>query len=84
MCHCKLVFTDFSLSYLQLLSFRALIGGWLNLVPVKVLRNQLVLFHGAVAAYFAGNQKQLELTLKQFHVKLNTPGVDAPSWLEEQ
>ncbi|XP_021051629.1 arfaptin-1 isoform X1 [Mus pahari] len=51
---------------------------------VKVLRNQLVLFHSAVAAYFAGNQKQLELTLKQFHVKLKTPGVDAPSWLEEQ
>lgn len=51
---------------------------------VKVLRNQLVLFHSAVAAYFAGNQKQLEQTLKQFHVKLKTPGVDAPSWLEEQ
>ncbi|GAB1287655.1 Arfaptin-1 [Apodemus speciosus] len=51
---------------------------------VKVLRNQLVLFHSAVAAYFAGNQKQLELTLKQFHVKLKAPGVDAPSWLEEQ
>nr|XP_048280482.1 arfaptin-1 isoform X3 [Myodes glareolus] len=51
---------------------------------VKVLRNQLVLFHSAVAAYFAGNQKQLELTLKQFHIKLKTPGVDAPSWLEEQ
>ncbi|EDM00818.1 ADP-ribosylation factor interacting protein 1, isoform CRA_a [Rattus norvegicus] len=51
---------------------------------VKVLRNQLALFHSAVAAYFAGNQKQLEQTLKQFHVKLKTPGVDAPSWLEEQ
>ncbi|OCT97001.1 arfaptin-1 isoform X2 [Xenopus laevis] len=51
---------------------------------VKVLHNQLVLFHNAIAAYFAGNQKQLEETLKQFHVKLKTPGVDAPSWLEEQ
>ncbi|KAM4050835.1 arfaptin-1 isoform 2-T4 [Anomaloglossus baeobatrachus] len=51
---------------------------------VKVLHNQLVLFHNAIAAYFAGNQKQLEQTLKQFHVKLKTPGVDAPSWLEEQ
>ncbi|XP_044156277.1 arfaptin-1 isoform X1 [Bufo gargarizans] len=51
---------------------------------VKVLHNQLVLFHNAIAAYFAGNQKQLEQTLKQFHVKLKIPGVDAPSWLEEQ
>ncbi|XP_068135069.1 arfaptin-1 isoform X3 [Hyperolius riggenbachi] len=51
---------------------------------VKVLHNQLVLFHNAIAAYFAGNQKQLEQTLKQFHVKLKTPGADAPSWLEEQ
>ncbi|XP_025020543.1 arfaptin-1 isoform X4 [Python bivittatus] len=51
---------------------------------VKVLHNQLVLFHNAVAAYFAGNQKQLEQTLKLFHIKLKTPGVDAPSWLEDQ
>ncbi|XP_025897445.1 arfaptin-1 isoform X3 [Nothoprocta perdicaria] len=51
---------------------------------VKVLHNQLVLFHNAIAAYFAGNQKQLEQTLKQFHIKLKTPGADAPSWLEEQ
>ncbi|KAM8940266.1 arfaptin-1 isoform 7-T7 [Pelodytes ibericus] len=51
---------------------------------VKVLHNQLVLFHNAIAAYFAGNQKQLEQTLKQFHVKLKTPGVDTPSWLEDQ
>ncbi|XP_064417810.1 arfaptin-1 isoform X2 [Latimeria chalumnae] len=51
---------------------------------IKVLHNQLVLFHNAVAAYFAGNQKQLEQTLKQFHIKLKTPGADAPSWLEEQ
>ncbi|XP_038610961.1 arfaptin-1 isoform X4 [Tachyglossus aculeatus] len=51
---------------------------------VKVLHNQLVLFHNAIAAYFAGNQKQLEQTLKQFHIKLKTPGVDGPSWLEEQ
>ncbi|XP_048365273.1 arfaptin-1 isoform X3 [Sphaerodactylus townsendi] len=51
---------------------------------VKVLHNQLILFHNAVAAYFAGNQKQLEQTLKLFHIKLKTPGVDAPSWLEEQ
>ncbi|XP_051472930.1 arfaptin-1 isoform X6 [Apus apus] len=51
---------------------------------VKVLHNQLVLFHNAIAAYFAGNQKQLEQTLKQFHIKLKIPGADTPSWLEEQ
>ncbi|XP_041078390.1 arfaptin-1-like [Polyodon spathula] len=51
---------------------------------VKVLHNQLVLFHNAIAAYYAGNQKQLEQTLKQFHIKLKTPGADTPSWLEEQ
>lgn len=51
---------------------------------VKVLHNQLVLFHNAIAAYFAGNQKQLEQTLNTFHIKLKTPGMDAPSWLEEQ
>nr|XP_020636996.1 arfaptin-1 isoform X3 [Pogona vitticeps] len=51
---------------------------------VKVLHNQLVLFHNAIAAYFSGNQKQLEQTLKLFHIKLKTPGVDAPSWLEDQ
>ncbi|XP_076846794.1 arfaptin-1 isoform X3 [Brachyhypopomus gauderio] len=50
---------------------------------VKVLHNQLVLFHNAIAAYFAGNQQHLEQTLKQFHIKLKMPGADAPSWLEE-
>ncbi|KAM9314449.1 arfaptin-1 isoform 3-T3 [Pholidichthys leucotaenia] len=50
---------------------------------VKVLHNQLVLFHNAIAAYYAGNQQQLEQTLKQFHIKLKMPGGDAPSWLEE-
>ncbi|KAK1792698.1 hypothetical protein P4O66_012625, partial [Electrophorus voltai] len=50
---------------------------------VKVLHNQLVLFHNAIAAYFAGNQQHLEQTLKQFHIKLKMPGADVPSWLEE-
>ncbi|XP_056628902.1 arfaptin-1 isoform X1 [Triplophysa dalaica] len=49
---------------------------------VKVLHNQLILFHNAIAAYFAGNQQQLEQTLKQFNIKLKLPGGDAPSWLE--
>uniref|UniRef100_A0A8B9LMV6 ARF interacting protein 1 n=1 Tax=Astyanax mexicanus TaxID=7994 RepID=A0A8B9LMV6_ASTMX len=50
---------------------------------VKVLHNQLILFHNAIAAYFAGNQQHLEQTLKQFHIKLKMPGADTPSWLEE-
>uniref|UniRef100_A0A8D2ZK09 ADP-ribosylation factor interacting protein 1 (arfaptin 1) n=1 Tax=Scophthalmus maximus TaxID=52904 RepID=A0A8D2ZK09_SCOMX len=41
---------------------------------VKVLHNQLILFHNAIAAYYAGNQQQLEQTLKQFHIKLKMPG----------
>lgn len=50
---------------------------------VKVLHNQLILFHNAIAAYYAGNQQQLEQTLKQFHIKLKMPGGESPSWLEE-
>ncbi|XP_034043448.1 arfaptin-1 isoform X3 [Thalassophryne amazonica] len=47
---------------------------------VKVLHNQLILFHNAIAAYYAGNQQQLEQTLKQFCIK---SGGESPSWLEE-
>uniref|UniRef100_A0A8C4R697 ARF interacting protein 2 n=1 Tax=Eptatretus burgeri TaxID=7764 RepID=A0A8C4R697_EPTBU len=50
---------------------------------VKVMHKQLLLFHNAVSAYFAGNQQQLEQTLKQFNINLKTPGTDKPSWLEE-
>ncbi|XP_042316199.1 arfaptin-2 isoform X2 [Sceloporus undulatus] len=51
---------------------------------VKVMHKQLLLFHNAISAYFAGNQTQLEQTLKQFNVRLKSPGADKPSWLEEQ
>ncbi|XP_026790889.1 arfaptin-2a isoform X3 [Pangasianodon hypophthalmus] len=51
---------------------------------VKVMHKQLLLFHNAISAYFAGNQQQLEQTLRQFNVKLKRPGSDRPSWLEEQ
>ncbi|TNN75083.1 Arfaptin-2 [Liparis tanakae] len=51
---------------------------------VKVMQKQLLLFHNAISAYFAGNQEQLEQTLIQFNVKLKPPGADKPSWLEEQ
>ncbi|XP_063162151.1 arfaptin-2 isoform X1 [Candoia aspera] len=51
---------------------------------VKVMHKQLLLFHNAISAYFAGNQQQLEQTLKQFNIRLKSPGADKPSWLEEQ
>ncbi|XP_030055630.1 arfaptin-2 isoform X2 [Microcaecilia unicolor] len=51
---------------------------------IKVMHKQLLLFHNAISAYFAGNQQQLDQTLKQFNIKLKTPGSDKPSWLEEQ
>ncbi|KAL0629443.1 Arfaptin-2 [Plecturocebus cupreus] len=51
---------------------------------IKVMHKQLLLFHNAVSAYFAGNQKQLEQTLQQFNIKLRPPGAEKPSWLEEQ
>ncbi|XP_072302033.1 arfaptin-2b isoform X2 [Eucyclogobius newberryi] len=51
---------------------------------VKVMHKQLLLFHNAISAYFAGNQQQLEQTLRQFNIKLRPPGADKPSWLEEQ
>ncbi|KAJ7995815.1 hypothetical protein DPEC_G00248500 [Dallia pectoralis] len=50
---------------------------------VKVMHKQLLLFHNAISAYFAGNQQQLEQTLRQFNVRLKPPGSDKPSWLEE-
>ncbi|KAL0994900.1 hypothetical protein UPYG_G00129000 [Umbra pygmaea] len=50
---------------------------------VKVMHKQLLLFHNAISAYFAGNQQQLEQSLKQFNIKLRPPGADKPSWLEE-
>lgn len=54
------------------------------LLQVKVMHKQLLLFHNAISAYFAGNQQQLEQTLNQFNIKLRPPGADKPSWLEEQ
>lgn len=53
-------------------------------LQIKVMHKQLLLFHNAISAYFAGNQQQLEQTLKQFNIKLKTPGAEKPSWLEEQ
>jgi len=46
-----------------------LIFFFFGLPQVKVLHNQLILFHNAIAAYYAGNQEQLEQTLKQFQLE---------------
>jgi arfaptin len=51
---------------------------------VKVMHQQLILFHNAIAAYFAGNQAALDDTLKQFSIKLRSPNAGIPSWLENQ
>lgn len=50
---------------------------------VKVMHKQLLLFHNAIAAYFSGNQKALEATLKQFNIRPKVPGEDRPSFLEQ-
>jgi hypothetical protein len=49
---------------------------------VKVMHQQLILFHNAIAAYFSGNQQALEDTLQQFSIKLNSPNSMPPSWIE--
>ncbi|XP_078458925.1 arfaptin-2-like isoform X2 [Lampetra planeri] len=53
---------------------------------VKVMQKQLLLFHNATSAYFAGNQQQLELTLKQFNVNssIATPTAGIATWVEGQ
>jgi len=50
---------------------------------VKVMQNQLLLFHNAVAAYFSGNQTALEATMKQFSIKVKSPNGQPPSWLQQ-
>jgi len=40
----------------------------LLLMQLKVMHQQLILFHNAIAAYFSGNQTALEHTVKQFNV----------------
>ena len=50
---------------------------------VKVMQKQLLLFHNAVSAYFSGNAKALEATVKQFNISMKTPNAGAPSWIEQ-
>lgn len=40
---------------------------------IKVMHNQLQLFHHAVGAYFSGNQIGLEDALKQFDIRMKNP-----------
>lgn len=35
------------------------------------MHKQLILLHNAIAAYFSGNAKALEATLKQFNIKVS-------------
>ena len=46
------------------------------------MRKQLLLFHNAVAAYFAGNKKELENTMKEFHIRVQNKG-EGSSFLEQ-
>lgn len=52
---------------------------------VKVMHQQLLLFHSAVSAYFSGNHDALENTMKQFCIKNNkvSPPALCSSWLEQ-
>uniref|UniRef100_A0A182Q1Z1 AH domain-containing protein n=1 Tax=Anopheles farauti TaxID=69004 RepID=A0A182Q1Z1_9DIPT len=50
---------------------------------IKVMHKQLLLFHNAIAAYFAGNANGLEKTLQQFNISLKSPNSVTTSWLEQ-
>ncbi|TRY74040.1 hypothetical protein TCAL_13420, partial [Tigriopus californicus] len=54
-----------------------------TIATVKVMHKQLMLFHNAVAAYFSGNQKALESTMKQFSINVKSPNSTKPSWVED-
>jgi hypothetical protein len=50
------------------------------------MKNQLLLFHNAIAAYFSGNKEALESTMKQFNLKVisnNDNNQDKTSFLEQ-
>ncbi len=40
------------------------------------MNKQLLLFHNAISAYFSGNQKALDATMKQFSIKFQAPKAD--------
>jgi hypothetical protein len=50
------------------------------------MKNQLLLFHNAIAAYFSGNKEALDATMKQFNLKVisnNDNNQDKQSFLEQ-
>ena len=55
----------------------------ISIWQVKVMHKQLLLFHNAISAYFSGNEKSLEATMKQFSINIKTPNSSAPSWVEQ-
>ncbi|KAM5195939.1 LOW QUALITY PROTEIN: arfaptin-1-like [Hipposideros larvatus] len=78
----KLLFQTYKEKYEQMRNDVAIKLKFLEENKVKVLRNQLALFHDAISAYSTGNQSQLEETLAQFHI-MKTPGEKSISWFEE-
>ena len=42
-------------------------------LQIKVMNKQLLLFHNAISAYFSGNQKALDATMKLFAIKFEQP-----------
>ena len=46
------------------------------------MKNQLLLFHNAISAYFSGNKEALHATIKQFNIKM-LPDGDKESLLEQ-
>ena len=57
-----------------------------SISQLKVMQRQLVLLHGAFAAYFSGNHKVMETLVQEFHTKLEENrqrNNDPPSWLED-
>ena len=58
---------------------------------VKVMKKQLTLFHNSIAAYFSGNQPELEASMKQLNISqtsqngssVNESGHKFESFLEE-
>ena len=54
---------------------------------VNVMKKQLTLFHNSIASYFSGNQKELEVSMKQLNINQNgttsQTGHKFESFLEE-
>lgn len=46
------------------------------------MKNQLLLFHNAITAYFSGNKEGLDSTMKQFNLQHISNG-DKKSFLEQ-